>query len=216
MLSEEKLRSVPNLQQFKHLSPFVLNGFMRMDGRLQNSNLPFESMHPMILPTKHSVTDMLIRLYHEREGHSGTSHVLNCMRKSFWILPGRAAVRRVLHACFKCRLCSTGVGAQRMANLPEARMTAGRPPFSATGVDLTGPLNVKQGRNAVKCYVVVLTCMATRAVHLDIAQSLEASAFIQAFRRVTCKWTTPKFMFSDNGTNFKGAERELNDGIIVT
>ena len=63
MLSEEKLRSVPNLQQFNHLSPFVLNGIMRMDGRLQNSNLPFKSKHPMILPTKHPVTDMLIRLY---------------------------------------------------------------------------------------------------------------------------------------------------------
>ena len=75
------------------------------------------------------------------------------------------------------------------------------------------PLNVKQGRNTVKRYVVVFTCMASRAVHLEIAQSLEASAFIQAFRRFTCRRTTPKFMFSDNGTNFKGAERELNDGI---
>jgi len=55
--------------------------------------------------------------------------------------------------------------------------------------------------------------MASRAVHLEIAQSLEASAFIQAFRRFSCRRTTPKFMFSDNGTNFKGAERELNDGI---
>jgi len=53
MVSEEKLRGVPSLQQFKHLSPFVLNGIMWMDGRLQNSNLPFESKHPMILPTKH-------------------------------------------------------------------------------------------------------------------------------------------------------------------
>ena len=156
---------------------------------------------------------MLIRLHHEREGHSGTSHVLNCMRKSFWILRGRAAVRRVLHACFKCRLWSTGVGAQRMTNLPEARVTAGRPPFTATGLDLMGPLNAKQGRNTVKRYVVIFTCMASHGVHLEIAQSLEASAFIQTFRRVTCRWTTPKFMFSDNSTNFKGAERELNNGI---
>jgi len=52
-----------------------------------------------------------------------------------------------------------------------------------------------------------------RAVHLEIAQLLEASACIQAFRRFTCRWTTLKFMFSGNGTNFKGAERELNDGI---
>jgi len=213
MLSEEKLRSVPNLQQFKHLSPFVLNHIMRMDGRLQNSNLPLESKRPVILPTKHRVIDMLIRLYHEREGHSGTSHVLNCMRKSFWILRGRAAVRRVLHACFKCRLWSTGVDAQRMANLPEARVTAGRPSFTATSVDLMGPMNVKQGRNTVNRCVVVFACMTMRAVHLEIAQSLEASAFIQAFRQFTYRRSMPKFIFSDNGTNFKGAERELNDGI---
>ena len=41
MMYEEKFGRVPNLQQFKHLSLFVLNGIMRMDGRLQNSNLPF-------------------------------------------------------------------------------------------------------------------------------------------------------------------------------
>jgi len=92
-----------------------------------------------------------------------------------------------------------------MANLPEARVTVGRPPFTATGVDLMGPVNVKQGRNTVKHYVVVFTCIASCAVHLEIAQSLEASAFIQAFRRFTCRRTTLKFMFSDNGTNFKGA-----------
>ena len=43
-----------------------------------------------------------------------------------------------------------------MANLPEARVTAGRPPFTATGVDLMGPLNVKQGRNTVKRHVFFL------------------------------------------------------------
>jgi len=134
-------------------------------------------------------------------------------KKFFWILRGRAAVHRVLHACFKCRLWSTGVGTQRMANLPEVRVTAGRPPFTATGVDLMGLLNVKQGRNTVKLYVVVFTCMASRTVHLEIARSLEASAFIQAFRRFSCRRSTPKLMFSDNGTNFKEAERELNDGI---
>jgi len=130
--------------------------------------------------------------------------VLNCMRRSFWILRGRAAVRRVLHACFKCCLWSTGFGAQRMANLPEARVTAGRPPFTATGVDLMGPLNVKQGRNTVKRHVFFFTCMASRAVHLEIAQPLKASAFIQAFRRFTCRRTTPKFMFSDMALISKG------------
>jgi len=79
---------------------------------------------------------MIIRLYHENKGHSGTSHVLNCIRKRFWIIRGRAAVRKVLHSCFKCRLWNTGVCNQCMADLSEAGVSAGNPPFIATGVDL--------------------------------------------------------------------------------
>ena len=213
LLGESEFRSNPSFKKLRNLSPFVLNGVMRMDGRLQNTTMDLDLKHPMILPPDHPVTTLIVQMYHEKEGHCGTSHILNCLRKRFWIIHGRAVVRKVLHACFKCRFWNVGPLNQRMANLPDARVSAGNPPFTATGVDLMGPVKIKYGRSTVKRYVVVFTCMSMRAVHLEIVPSLETSAFIGAFRRFICRRSKPKIMFSDNATNFKGAEKELNEGI---
>jgi len=56
--------------------------------------------------------------------------------------------------------------------------------------------------------------MATRAVHLDIAGSLDASSFLQAFFRFIHRRGPVKEMYSDRGTNFVLAEREQRNGIM--
>ena len=212
-LSWQELSNAKCFRQIRKLNPFLGNGLMRVGGRLQNSALAYSTQHPVILPPNHAITKLLIMKQHDELGHSGVSHVLNSLRQQYWIVRGRAAVRKALTSCFRCRAWSADFGKQRMADLPEARVVAGERPFSCTGVDLMGPLTVKQGRNNLKRYVVLFTCLASRAVHLEVAQSLEASAFIQAFQRFISRRGKPRIMFSDNGTNFRGAEIELNKGI---
>ena len=56
--------------------------------------------------------------------------------------------------------------------------------------------------------------MATRAVHFEVVQSLEANAFLQAYRRFCSRRNVkPKVVYSDNGGNFVAAEKELRCGI---
>ena len=69
-----------------------------------------------------------------------------------------------------------------MADLSNAQVVTRQKPFHGTGVDLMGPLLVKQGRNNIKHYIIIFTCLATRAVHLKIPQSLETNSFIQSFQ----------------------------------
>jgi hypothetical protein len=52
-----------------------------------------------------------------------------------------------------------------------------------SAVDYFGPWLVKEGRREVKRYGVLFTCMASRAVHLEIAHSMDTSSFINAYRR---------------------------------
>ena len=98
-----------------------------------------------------------------------------------------------------------------MASLPQSRLQAFTPPFYNTGVDYFGPLLVKERRSTVKRYGCLFTCLVTRAVHLEVAHSLETDSFIMALRRMMARRGKPRNIYSDNGTNFVGAERELKE-----
>jgi len=43
-----------------------------------------------------------------------------------------------------------------------------------------------------------------RAIHIEIAHSLDTSSFINALRRFIARRGRPKHIFSDNGGNFVG------------
>ena len=51
--------------------------------------------------------------------------------------------------------------------------------------------------------------MTTRAVHIEVAPSLDSDSFIEAFTRLTSRRGPPRELYSDNGTNFRGAEAEI-------
>ena len=98
-----------------------------------------------------------------------------------------------------------------MASLPVACVTAFERPFASTGVDYFGPLVVKRGRCQVKRYGCIFTCLAMRAVHIEVAHSLDSESFPCAFSRFTARRGLPKDVYSDNGSNFIGACRILKE-----
>ena len=96
-----------------------------------------------------------------------------------------------------------------MAPLPVARMAVGVP-FENCGIDAFGPFRVKiVGRAFHKVWVAIFTCMAVRAVHFEVLRDMSASCFIDALMRFRSRRPGVKKLFSDNGTNFVGAEKEI-------
>ncbi|XP_018373144.1 PREDICTED: uncharacterized protein LOC108767666 [Trachymyrmex cornetzi] len=99
-----------------------------------------------------------------------------------------------------------------MGELPAARVNPS-PPFAHIGVDYAGPFNilpfVGRGQKTRKHYVALFVCLATRAVHLEMVEDYSADGFLSAFRRFSSRRGLPRRMYSDNGTNFHGADREL-------
>jgi transposase InsO family protein len=82
-------------------------------------------------------------------------------------------------------------------------------PHSPTSVDYFGPLEIKRGIAVVKRWGAIFTCMTSRAVHIEVANSLDTSSCINALRRFISRRGQVKRLRSDNGTNFVGAKREL-------
>ncbi|XP_043222648.1 uncharacterized protein LOC122381925 [Amphibalanus amphitrite] len=210
---EEMSGSVRKSSRLFRLNPCVVDGTLRVGGRLVNAQIPDAAKHQLILPKNGHVTDLIIRDMHERKGHSGREYVLAELRRRFWIVSGSSAVRRVLSRCVRCRKIQGSVVTQQMSNLPEDRTAPDSGVFSRVGTDYFGPFYVKVGRKQMKRYCVLFTCLATRAIHIEVCETLDTSSFINALRRFQARRGQVKFIRSDNGTNFTGAERELREEV---
>ncbi|XP_043231525.1 uncharacterized protein LOC122386414 [Amphibalanus amphitrite] len=167
-----------------------------------------DARHPLVLPKRHHVVDLIIQHIHEKVGHAGREHVLAELRTCFWVLNSSSAVRRVLSRCLRCRRRRGPLLVQKMADLPPDRVTP-EPPFTNTGIDFFGPFFVKRGRGQEKRYGVIFTCLVIRAVHIEVADSLSTDSFLCALRRFLSRRGHVKMIRTDRGTNFTGSEREL-------
>lgn len=100
-----------------------------------------------------------------------------------------------------------------MADLPSDRVAPDLPPFTHVGVDYFGPIEIKRGCATLKQYGVIFTCLASRAVHLKVAYSLNTDSCINAFRRFISRRGQVTEFRSENGTNFISSERELREAL---
>ncbi|XP_076661051.1 uncharacterized protein LOC143364796 [Halictus rubicundus] len=210
-----KIGRLPNTSNLMPLCPFLDDsGVLRVGGRLQNSTLPFEQRHPTLLPREHHVTKLIIRDSHLRNHHAGITTTLYDVRQLYWPINGKTTTRQIIRQCVRCfRVKPTSVE-YVMGNLPAARVTEGRP-FINSGIDYCGPFFIKErqfrNRTRVKVYVAVFICFATKAVHLEVVSDLTTEAFIAALKRFIARRGMCKNLYSDNGTNFIGANNELTE-----
>ena len=91
--SGKRLCNVSYSSRLRKLNPVAVDGIIRVGGRLGNTDaVSYASKHPIILPNKHHVTDLIIRHYHP-VGHVGATQDLAAIRRKFWILKGGTAER---------------------------------------------------------------------------------------------------------------------------
>ena len=141
------------------------NGFLRVGERLGKSRVfPDDLKHPVILPKKSFVVDLVIRDTHERVGHSGRGITLGVLRSKHWIINANSVVRHLISKCMKCCRLRGAISEQKMADLPKERLSPA-PPFTYCGVDFFGPFFIKEGRKELKRYGVLFTCVSRQAVH---------------------------------------------------
>ncbi|XP_070170716.1 uncharacterized protein [Polyergus mexicanus] len=195
------------------LYPFLgKDKLIRLGGRIDNSSLSYDERHPIILP-KHRISDLLIAQAHKASLHGGTQLMLRILRQNYWIISARTSVKSLIRSCVKCVRERARTSQQLRGNLLQPRVTPSAP-FSHTGVDYAGPMNiipsVGRGQRSKKYYVAVFICLSTKAVHLEYVDDYATNGFLSAFRRFASRRGLPSDMYSDNGTNFQGADRQLN------
>lgn len=209
-LHTHSMISPPSLAQ---LAPYVDDkGIIRVGGRLRFSGIRYDAKHPVLLPRSSHLTELIIRHYHLSFLHGGPKLILSMLNQKFWILSGRAAVRRVIFSCVPCTRHKAIRPQPIMADLPSYRVQPHRP-FSHVGMDYGGPFLVKEHRRrnaqSVKVYLSLFVCMSVKAVHIEIVSDLSTEAFLAALDRFVARRGIPSNIYSDCGTNYVGAARQL-------
>ena len=72
---------------------------LRVDGRLENAELPTDTKHPLILPGRHPLTRLIILFEHVNCGHAGPSYTLMKTHQRYWIIHGIVNVKHFIADC---------------------------------------------------------------------------------------------------------------------
>ncbi|XP_058802443.1 uncharacterized protein LOC131670671 [Phymastichus coffea] len=204
----------PRLQaSLRALEPFLdEDGLLRVGGRLSQSPLPYDERHPVLLDGRSHLAKLVLRWAHARSLHGGFRSTYARVLQKAWITGGKSRVKRHLRQCLICARISARTAAQGMAPLPAVRVTPSWP-FSHCGVDYAGPFPLCRSRGrglpTIKGYVALFVCMSTKAIHLELVGDLTTASFLGALTRFIGRRGRPNEIWSDNGTNFRGASLEL-------
>ncbi len=190
------------------------HGVLRVGGRLSQSGLSYSQCHPVILHKKAHLSKLIVHHLHIVHFHAGPTLLMGLLAQCYYMIGARRLVRNISRNCVVCQKTYARTSSQIMGELPSARIMPA-PPFSKTGVDFAGPVTLKRGHTRkpsyVKAYISLFICLATKAVHLELVSSLSTADFLAAFRRFVARRGCPVEVLSDNGTNFVGANRELQE-----
>ena len=196
-------------------SPFISpNGLIRSSGRIKRLvEVGFNVKYPIILDARHPFVKLFLEHMHVKHFHQGVEYLRSIVQEQYAVLKLRSSLRSIKAHCLRCREFQAVTVQPIMSDLPKERLAYQSPPFTNTGVDYFGPFYVTVRRTTEKRWGFLFTCLTTRAVHVEIVTSMDTSSCVMGVERFVSRRGTPAMIWSDNGTNFIGAEKELRESI---
>ncbi|XP_055623389.1 uncharacterized protein LOC129766818 [Toxorhynchites rutilus septentrionalis] len=214
-LLKSSAKSIPRSSLLYQWCAFLdENEVLRVKGRtMACAFVDRDAFEPVILPRDHPVTRLVISAIHERFNHQNHETAMNEILQRYRIPHLKTTYRKMRKDCQQCKILLAKPQPPEMGNLPPARLAAFARPFTHTGVDYFGPILVSIGRRTEKRWGVLATCLTTRAIHLQIAHTLTTDSCIIAIRNIMARRGIPAAIYSDRGTNFRAASKELQSAI---
>ena len=179
------------------------DGVQECRGRIQGS-------YPIYLDDTTPYTRKLVERSHLDTLHGGVTLTMAKVRERYWVPRLRKLTKQVIKSCAGCKRFQ----AIALSNPPPGPFpldrTQGSTPFEVIGVDFAGPIKYRiRSKKEGKAYIALYSCSLTRAIYLDVTQSLETSEFVRSLKRFIARRGRPVKIYSDNGKTFVGAEKWL-------
>ena len=217
--TEKNLRDNKSVKRSSRFAPhsrfFSPNGLIRSSGRIkQLMEVRFNVKYPIILNAN---VNPFVKLFfehtHVKHYHQGVEYLRSIVQEHYTVLKLRLFLRSIRAHCLRCREFQAVTMQPIMSDLIKERLAYQSPPITNTGVDYIGPFYVTVRRTSEKRWGFLFTCLTTRAVRVQIVTSMDTSSCVMGVERFVARRGTPAMIWSDNGTNFIGAEEELRESI---
>ena len=206
------------LQSFATSQDVIIDdrGILRYQGRIKKNA---GDTLPALLSPNHPYTEMRLFAAHVECNHGGTEWTLSQLRRRFWMISAhRVGANRIVKSCVKCRRITAKPFPYPIAPvLPESRTTLIRP-FHDCGLDYAGPFAIRIAKNASgredgKAWFLLITCLATRAVHLELVASNSTLDFVLALEKFFSRFGIPNSFVLDNAPTFKAGAAVINENL---
>ncbi|XP_063543760.1 uncharacterized protein LOC134752112 isoform X2 [Cydia strobilella] len=180
-----------------------VDGLLRSKGRMMHAKWSYDMRYPILLPRDCEFTKKVVQEIHEKNYHVGAPHTLDLVRQQFWIPKGRPVVEKILRKCTQC--VKHGGGPYPLPPTPAlpAERANYSTPFTYTGIDYFGPVYIDTEKGQQKRWICLMTCLAVRAIHMEVVKNLTADECIMALRRFIATRGVPVTIVSDNALYFK-------------
>ncbi|XP_067937085.1 uncharacterized protein [Watersipora subatra] len=174
------------------------------------SSWPYEQRHPIIIPKHSHIAKLIVRAQHVKIHHLGYRSTLCAVREAgYWIVNGAGTVKACLKGCIHCKKLRAKPSGQQMGELPKERLERTAPFTHIIGMDVFGPFHVKDRRTEAKRWGLVLSCLYSRAIHIEVLEEMTTDCLLLALRCFLAIRGPVQTIICDNGTNFVGTANEM-------
>ena len=179
-------------------SPFIEGDIIKLKTR-------DPEFSPIWIPKESRLAIALIKYHHEMAMHGGIKTTMASIQSIYYIPNLYHMVKKYIYYCKFCQVEKRKPVNQPFAPLPSTR-TSFAAPFQAVCIDFFGPLRYRNGK---KFYGLLVTCLVSRMIKIEVVNSLNAKAALTALNNIFLLCGTPLKIYSDNGTNLVRCEKEI-------
>ena len=172
--------------------------------------ISYNRKNSILLPFGHRFSKLYAEFIHSIS-HVGVLATVAKIRLQFWIVNLTKMVKSIVYHCITCRKRRKELLEQVMSPLPLCRLLPA-PPWHAISLDYCGPFIIQgevNKRSRGKCYMVLVNCLVTRAVYVDVVSSYDTNDFLKLLRRFFTLRGKPSTIYADNGSQIKAASKEM-------
>ena len=186
------------------------DGIIRVKSKLRKLQGPVSVKYPILLHKKSKLTNLIISDMHVRMKHAGAYRLLAQLNKEFYIPAAFSTVKKTIKNCVVCRKLYGRTVRVNQSDYKSYRINPSQIPFREIAMDHAGPFDVKDERDVrTKVYILIVTCLFTRAVNLIVCHKINSEEFLLALQLHIFDYGIPQRIVSDNGSPIVGGINQV-------